>query len=275
MNDQNDPIAAHYGIDGLCDGVISALLEAHGSLEHLTATDLAPIDNFHIRGRASTKELARLVGILSRWEVLDLGSGPGGTARHLAAEHDCQVTGLDLTEALVSLAKRLSEIIKLGEKTRFACGNALSIPFKDDSFDCLWMEHVQMNIADKNKLVLEIGRVLKPGGRLAMHEVFKPSKAEPHLPVPWSDNAATSFMTTPAEMRQTLQDCGFEILEWRDVTHSAREWFRSIQKRMTDSWPPTVGIHLLMGSNARDKMLNLSRNLQEDRLKIIQAVAAK
>ncbi len=275
MNDQSDPIAAHYGIEGLYDAVLSALLEAHGSLENLTATDLAPIDNFHIRGRASTKELATLVGILPRWKVLDVGSGPGGTARLLAADQNCQVTGLDLTSALVSLAKRLSEIINLTKNTRFACGDALAMPFKEGRFDCVWMEHVQMNISDKHKLALEIYRVLKPGGHLALHEVFKGYRMDPHLPVPWSNDVTTSFMVTSEEMRQTLDNCGFEILEWRDVTSAAKAWFGSIEKRIDESWPPTIGIHLLMGPNAREKMLNLSRNLEEERLNVIQAVAAK
>lgn len=275
MIHQNDPVAAHYSIDGLCEAVLSALLEVFGSLEYLNATDLAPIDNFHIRGRASTKELASLVGIRPQWRVLDVGSGPGGTARLLAADHNCQVTGLDLTPALVSLAKRLSEIINLTKNTRFACGNAMSMPFKEGRLDCVWMEHVQMNISDKHKLALEIYRVLKPGGHLALHEVFKRARKGSHFPVPWSNDAATSFMVTSEEMRQTLENCGFEILEWRDVTPAAKAWFGSIQKRITESWPPTLGIHLLMGPNAREKMLNLNRNLQEDRLQLIQAVAIR
>ncbi len=108
-----------------------------------------------------------------------------------------------------------------------------------------------------------------------MHEVFKGAAGEPHLPVPWSEDSSTSFMVTPAKMRQILLAQRFEIIEWRDVTDSAREWFRSVQKRIVKSGLRPVGIHLLMGANAEEKMANVNRNLQEGRIKLIQAVAKK
>jgi hypothetical protein len=82
-------------------------------------------------------------------------------------------------------------------------------------------------------------------------------------------------MVTPAKMRQILLAQGFEIIEWRDVTDSAREWFRSVHKRIVKSGLRPVGIHLLMGANAEEKMANVNRNLQEGRIKLIQAVAKK
>ena len=275
MENQHDPVAVHYGTSGLLNRVLATLRKTHGSLEHLTVTDLAPVDSFHIRGRASTAELAKRAGISSRWQILDVGSGPGGTARYLAAAYGCHVTGLDLTAEYVSLAERLSEIVGLSQNTSFECGNALSMPFEEDDFDCVWMEHVQMNIADKSKLVLEIHRVLKAGGRLLMHEVFNGAAGEPHLPVPWSEDSSTSFMVTSEKMQQILLAQGFEVIEWRDVTDSARKWFRSVQKRIAESGLQPVGIHLLMGSNAAEKMANVNRNLQEGRLKLIQALAKK
>lgn len=275
MDNQHDPVAAPYKTDDLLNRVLSALRKTHGSLGRLTPNDLAPVDSFHIRGRASTAELAKRAGISSRWRILDVGSGPGGTARFLAAEYGCQVTGLDLTAEYVSLAKRLSEIVGLAKATQFEQGNALFMPFGAENFDCIWMEHLQMNIADKSKLVLEIHRVLKAEGRLVMHEVFKGDAGEPHLPVPWSEDTSTSFMITPAKMRQILLAQGFEIIEWIDVTDSAREWFRSVQNRIVKSGLRPVGIHLLMGLNAEEKMANVNRNLQERRIKLIQALMKK
>ncbi len=77
-----DHVASHYTVDDLTNRVLAALKEAHGTLEGLTVADVAGADSFHIRGRAATVELAERVGFQSDWRVLDLGSGPGGTARH-------------------------------------------------------------------------------------------------------------------------------------------------------------------------------------------------
>ena len=45
MKNQHDPVAAFYKTDGLLNRVLSALRKTHGSLDHLTPADLAPVDN--------------------------------------------------------------------------------------------------------------------------------------------------------------------------------------------------------------------------------------
>jgi len=266
---------AHYQIEGLVDRVRSALGRTYGNLDHLTCSELRSVDSFHIRGLASTKELAGLVGILPRWRVLDVGSGPGGTARHLAAKYNCTVTGMDITPAYVALAEYLSHLTSLSEVTTFECGDALSMPFGEGGFDCVWMEHVQMNIPEKSLLISETYRVLKHGGRLAMQEVFSGEGGDPFLPSPWSGDLTTSFMTTAAEMRQTILAEGFKIAVWRDVTAASRDWFRSSLQRIAEAGFPAVGIHLLMGPDAHEKMMNVKRSLEDNRLTVVQAVMDK
>lgn len=272
MTDQHDEVAAHYGAEDLVDRVHAALREARGSLENLTVGDLTPIDSFHIRGPAATAELACRVDISPGWRVLDVGSGPGGTARYLAAEHGCRVTGLDITPEYVSLAESLSQMVGLTETTSFHCGNALAMPFPDEEFDCVWAEQVQMNIADKSRFFSEMYRVLRRGSQLVMLEVFQGARECIHLPVPWSEKPSTNFLVTAAEMQQIVQDQGFEIVEWADVTAVSMEWFRSVRQKIAETGTPSVGAHLLMGPSAPEKGFNLRLNLEEGRVTVEQAV---
>ena len=62
------------------------------------------------------------------------------------------------------VAALLSE--RVGVTAKFRQGDALDLPFEDASFDVVWTEHAQMNIADKETFYRQIRRVLKPGGRL-------------------------------------------------------------------------------------------------------------
>jgi len=275
MNKKQEIIAEHYGIYGLEEKVKSAMQEIHGNLENLSLDDLAPIDSFHIRGHQATHELAQIVGIDPGWNVLDVGSGLGGTARLLASEYKCQVTGIDLTPEYVSLAAYFSEILRMTSSTRFECGSALSMPFSDSFFDCVWMEHVQMNIDEKEGLIKEIYRVLKPKGRLGMHEVFRGEGGEPYLPLGWAEDSKTSFMVTEKEMRQEIENHGFSIEEWKDVTEVTKKWVKAQAEKAPSTEQPPIGLQILLGSKIQDKMVNLGKSLFEDRLVFLMAVIEK
>jgi len=272
MGDHHNDIANHYSIDDLKERVFNALTREYGALDNLTVANLAGADSFHIRGRAATVELAERVGFQADWRVLDVGSGPGGTARHLASTYGCHVTGLDLTPSFVALAEELSSIVGLYEATEFECGDALAMPFGDNSFDCVWLEHVQMNIEAKDRLATELHRVIKPGGKLAVYEIFSAGSDPVQYPTPWSDTGETSYLVTAEEMKSELIGTGLQVDEWRDVTQTSADWFRAMSAKAAGGAPPNLGIHLVIDAMAPQKIANMLNNLADGRLTIIQAV---
>ena len=158
----NEAIQTHYTRSDLANVILAALEKAGKDVSRLTPEDLAPIDEFHIRGRAATLELARAAGLDATRRVLDVGSGVGGTSRCLAKEFGCRVTGIDLTDEYCRAATILSAKIGLAELVDYRQGDATNLPFDDRSFDVVWTEHVAMNIPDKSRLYREMHRVLKP-----------------------------------------------------------------------------------------------------------------
>lgn len=275
LEDINEHVLGTYGLEGLEEAVLDALQGEFGDLSELEPDDLAPLDEFHIRGRASTVELAELVGDLSGLQVLDVGSGLGGTARYLASNYGAHVTGIDLTPAYVSLAQRLSEFVGLANEAKFQQAPALDIPSPDAEFDLVWMEHVQMNIPSKDRLAKELARVLRGGGKLAFHEIFSVAGAEPHFPVPWADAPFASALVPAEDFRGSLERAGLEAVEWQDVTQPSSQWANNILHRVEESGPPPIGLHLLMGESAPTKLGNVGKNLAEDRICVVQAVFQK
>ena len=266
-------VDAHYARRDLLAAILDALVAAGLDPEHLKPHDLAPIDEFHVRGLKATVELAKEIGVERDMRVLDLGSGLGGAARYLAKQYGCRVVGLDLSFDYCRAAAALTERLGLQGEVSFRQGNALDTPFPDGSFDVVWTQHASMNIADKAKLYGEIRRVLRPGGRLAIYDVVAGAGGDLRFPVPWARDPASSFLLSAPKLSETLVETGFEILVWRDVTESGRSWFRCLQEKTAKEGPAPFGLQLLLGPDFRQMALNQLQNLEQDRIGLIEAVA--
>jgi len=274
-NQVNETIREHYARSDLGNIILAALAKAGKDANRLTPEDLAPIDEFHIRGRAATLELARAANVDSTKRVLDVGSGVGGTSRCLAREFGCHVTGIDLTDEYCRAAAMLSARIGLGELVDYRQGDATNLPFPDHLFDIVWTEHVAMNIPDKPRLYREMYRVLKPGGTLAIYDILAGPSGPVLFPVPWARTPESSFLATPDELRKLLEESGFKVTAWSDTTDAARAWFVSLAERIRKEGLPPLGFHVLLGPDFQAMAQNQRRNLEEGRIVLAQVVAKK
>jgi SAM-dependent methyltransferase len=274
-NRVNEAIQTHYTRSDLGEVILAALANAGKDVNRLTPEDLAPIDQFHIRGRMATLELARAAGLDAAKHVLDVGSGVGGTSRCLAKEFGCRVTGIDLTDEYCRAAALLTAKTGLAHLVDCRQGDATDLPFDDGAFDVVWTEHVAMNIPDKTRLYKEMHRVLKPGGTLAIYDVLAGPSGEVLFPVPWARTPDTSFLVQPSELRRLLEDAGFTISDWSDTTEAARAWFVSLAEKIRKEGFPPLGFHLLLGADFKAMAQNQGRNLQEGRIVLGQVVARK
>lgn len=270
-----DAVISHYARGEILESILHALKSQGKDLSNLRAVDLAPVDEFHLRGREATIELANLAALQPGLRVLDVGSGLGGSVRYLAAERNCRASGIDLTEEYVRVANALAALVGLGEAVEFHCASALALPFPDRSFDVVWTEHAQMNIADKSAFYRELARVLVPGGRLVFHDVFKGSDESPQFPVPWADDDSISFLVDVDEARTAIASAGLEVSHWEDVTSRSLDWIVAALERVHESGRSPLGLHLLMGENARSKSINNVANLRRGCTVIVQARCEK
>lgn len=263
-----DDVREHYRATGLTDRLKTVLKILAPDGEPLTPQQLAALDQFHTRGLAATAELADLAGISAGMSVLDVGSGIGGPARFLAAAYGCAVTGIDLSEPFVDAARYLAERTGQSENVSFLTGSALALPFDDNRFDAVLLQHVAMNISDRARLYREIRRVLKAGGRFATFDVVANGN-DVHYPVPWAQTPATSFLLTAAETCDAIAQAGFQLRVAQDDTETAKAWITQLR---ASGPPPPPNLGVVMGPDFMQLTSNLGRNLLQGRLGILSAV---
>jgi ubiquinone/menaquinone biosynthesis C-methylase UbiE len=271
MDGYSTSVNRQYGQDDLSTRILTALQNAGRNIDQLTREDLLTFDEFHIGGIAETRNLAKSAGLRAGMHVLDVGSGLGGPARTLAAEFGCSVTGLDLTEEFCRAAAMLTERVGLSDKVTFKVGNALEMPFDDNSFDVVWTQFVGMNIADKETLYSEFRRVLRLGGVLALHEVMAVASRDLHYPNFWANEPSLSFLSQPDEVRQLLASTGFDGVSWIDLTQCSFEWFRAMLASRAANNNPPLGFQVFIADSVQQKAANVIRNLEENRVTVIQA----
>lgn len=265
----------HYSRNGLTEAILAALISSGKDPATLTTSDLAPIDELHVRGRKATIELAAKLELNSQTRVLDIGSGIGGAARYLAESSGCSVIGMDLTFEYCRAAATLGKLTGLSGAACYLQGDAAALPFADACFDCVWTVHTAMNIPDKERFCNEIRRVLKPGGVLALYDILAGSGGEIHTPVPWAKEPAHSHLSTPQELRQLLDSAGFFISHWQDRTEEGRLWFSRLAERSETGAQPPPGVQLLFGSDFPAMAHNQVRNLSEERIILIECTAVR
>ena len=145
--------------------------------------------------------------------VLDIGSGPGFLADEMAAEvgPEGAVHGVDPSESMLAIARRRETAVQ------YALGDAVSLPFEDQTFDAAIATQVYEYVPDMPAALAEARRVLRPGGRLLILDtdwdaiVWHSSDRDRMLRVleKWNDHLADPYL--PRRLPKLLRDAAFTL----------------------------------------------------------------
>jgi len=181
------------------------------------------------------RQAAQKTGVRPGHHVLDCCCGTGALTCMLVplVGGEGRVVGIDFTEEMLELAR------KKCPKAEFVQGNALDLPFEDCSFDAATMAFALRNLADQNKAIEEMVRVVKPGGRVVILELNRPSmpvfkqvfnfyfnKIVPFLRKMRKGSADSyvylpqsySFLPPPGELLETMQQAGLKETGMQEMT---------------------------------------------------------
>lgn len=268
-------VVDHYTNGALLTAIEACWAKVQSESKAAPVDQLAGVDEFHIGGRPATEMVCERMELAPGFKVLDVGCGLGGSARFMATRYGVDVEGIDLTPEYIEVGNALTREVGLDKKVQLVKASALNLPQGDSGFDRVSQFHVGMNIEDKDALFAEIGRVLKPGGLLAVYDVMRVGDAPLDYPVAWAQDESTSFVAPVSSYQAAIEKAGLSVNSVEAKKELGLEFFAKMKARMAESGPPPLGLHIVMGKDAGVKAGNMAANIAKGAIAPVLMLARK
>jgi arsenite methyltransferase len=162
-------------------------------------------------GLALTDEALAACGLAPGARVLDVGCGSGATVAHLRSRYELAAMGIDMSAVLLGAGHRAPAL-------PLVLGGAERLPIDSDVLDAVIAECSLSLMADVDAPLAEFRRVLRPGGRLVLADLYLRSPNGHSRPRVSKPATCVQGALTRAEIEGKLAEHGFELLTWQDRT---------------------------------------------------------
>jgi sarcosine/dimethylglycine N-methyltransferase len=182
--------------------------------------------------RRTVETMAETLTNLSKdSRVLDIGAGYGGAARYLAATYGCEVVALNLSEVENERDRQMNKEQGLDHLITVVDASFENIPEPDESFDVVWSQDAILHSGEREKVIQEVARVLKPGGEFVFTDPMQADGAPTDVLQPIYDRISLSSMGSPSFYREAAKRAGLEEVSFTPRTEMiARHYGRVLKE---------------------------------------------
>ena len=178
----------------------------------------APDEPIREASGRTVQHMASLLSIEPTHQALDIGSGYGGAARYLAASFGCSVMALNLSEKENERARQLSAERGLSDKIEVVDGSFEAIPAADNRFDVVWSQDAILHSGQREKVLQEVARVLKPGGHFVFTDPMQADDCPGNVLQPILDRIHLETLASPRFYREHLTRLGLQEVCFEERT---------------------------------------------------------
>ena len=209
-----------------------------GAHEPLQAAELSAFDQLHYHGTVAVDHCIDQLGIHAGQSILEIGSGLGGPARHIAARTAARVTALELQPDQHRLAAELTRRCQLAEHVQHVSGDFLSHPWAAQKFDHIVSWLALFHIPERQKLLDIVYRLLQPGGVLFAEDMYSRKPMNSRDRAELASGMYASYLPDWQRYRQDFIDAGLVVrqaddmsADWCDFTTTRLQAYRQARER--------------------------------------------
>jgi sarcosine/dimethylglycine N-methyltransferase len=181
--------------------------------------------------RLTVERMAKtLKNIDSDSRVIDIGAGYGGSARYLAKTYGCHVVALNLSEVENERDRQKNREQGLEELIDVVDGDFEQLPYEDDTFDVVWSQDAMLHSGNREKVLEEVDRVIKPGGEFVFTDPMMKDDCPKGVLQPILDRIHLDTLGSPGFYREVLGRLGFEEIGFDDQTRQLANHYGRVLK---------------------------------------------
>lgn len=154
--------------------------------------------------------------------ALEVASGAGGPARHLAHTTGCRVTGIDTNASGVATATEMTAASNQSDRVRFQVADATTrLPFADDEFDALLCIDSMNHFPDRVAVLREWRRILRPGGRALFTDPIVVTGPVTNDELSLRSSIGFFLFVPPGVNERMIEQAGLRLVRQEDRTENA------------------------------------------------------
>ncbi|UCD07485.1 MAG: methyltransferase domain-containing protein [Candidatus Aenigmatarchaeota archaeon] len=213
--------------------------------------------------------LAEKAGIKAGERVLDAGCGIGGSSIWLAENLGAIVTGINISQKQIDMAKRFARERGVENLVKFYNRDFIDTKFPNKSFDVVWEIESMCHADDKRDFLKETWRILKKGGRLIVADGFQKkeifSKDEQRVMNEWLSGWAVPNLPKIRDFENYLKSLKFRKIEFLDITQNVMPTSRRIY-RLSVFGLPLWRLLKSLGLRTETQVNNLVAGIRQHRI---------
>lgn len=218
------------------DRLREALERLWGEHLHLALFE-SPDEPIETALERATSTMAEGLDLTPDSMALEVACGVGGAARHLARRYGCRVLATNISGRQLALGRELTEAAGLAHLVNFAEADFHSLDQPNGSLDLWWCQEALLHSPDKNKVLAEAHRVLKPGGQLVLSDITVPAGIAEADRARIYERVQSPGMWDRADYDAALKALGFEVLRFHDWSENVAPTYATMHRRTLDHRP--------------------------------------